>query len=329
VTLLKPWHLLLLVGVGALAAMYVVLLVRRRSYAARFANPSMIGLLAPRRSAWGRTAAVCVMLGALVVAVVGLARPARAERVSRKEATIMLAIDVSPSMEATDVTPSRLVAAQKAASEFVRQLPNDFRVGVVSFAGTARVAAAPTTDRAAVLDTLANLHTDRGTAAGDAILAALNAIGAANPATGSGTNGANGGTKVQGQPARIVLLSDGLASVGGAGTPIPQAIDAARQAGVPVSTISFGTPSGVIQFDGAPLAVPVDGALLSQIARDTGGTAFQAATASELRQVYQDVGRRITYTVHQRDLTMLFVGVALALALAGLTSSLVTTARIA
>jgi Ca-activated chloride channel family protein len=183
-----------------------------------------------------------------------------------------------------------------------------------------------------VLDTLANLHTDRGTAAGDAILAALNAIAADQPqgtGTGTSSNGSSTSTTVQGRPARIVLLSDGLASVGGAGAPVSQAVAAAQKAGVPVTTISFGTPSGVIQFDGAPLAVPVDGALLAQIAKDTGGTAFQAASGDELRQVYKDVGRRITYTVHERDLTMLFVGVAFALAIAGLTSSLVTTARIA
>src|SRR5437867_41697 len=121
VTLLKPWHLWLLVAVGALAALYVGLVLRRRSYAARYASPAMIGLVAPKRTVWRRNLAAGVMLAALAVAVVGLARPARAERVARKEATVMLAIDVSPSMEATDVSPSRLVAAQRAASDFVRQ----------------------------------------------------------------------------------------------------------------------------------------------------------------------------------------------------------------
>jgi Ca-activated chloride channel family protein len=209
-------------------------------------------------------------------------------------------------MEATDVTPSRLVAAQQAASDFVRQLPNEFKVGVVSFAGTARVLAAPTTDRAAVLDTLSTLKTDRGTAAGDGILAALNAIAADRPPADPAD--ANAKSAVTGIPTRIVLLSDGLTTVGGAGTPVDQAVAAAKDQGVPVTTISFGTPSGVIQFDGAPLPVPSDGSLLQQIATDTGGVAFQAATGDELRRVYADVGRRITYTVHQRDLTMLFVG---------------------
>src|SRR5207248_2271594 len=129
------------------------------------------------------------------------------------------------------------------ASDFVRQLPNDFRVGVVSFAGTAQVLAAPTTDRVAVLETLANLHTARGTAAGDGILAALNAIAADRPA--SDPAGGNTTTDVSGIPTRIVLLSDGLTTIGGAGTPIDRAVAAAKQQGVPVTTISFGTPSGV------------------------------------------------------------------------------------
>src|SRR4051812_26298805 len=328
VTLLKPWHLWLLVGVGALAVTYVVLLLRRRAYAARFASPAMIGLVAPQRSVWRRNIVVAVMLAALAVGVVGLARPAHAERVARKEATVMLVIDVSPSMEATDVTPSRLVAAQQAASDFVRQLPSDFKVGVVSFAGTARVLAAPTTDRASVLDTLTTLKTARGTAAGDGILAALNAIAADKPETDPAATG-NAKASVEGTPTRIVLLSDGLTTVGGAGTPVTQAVDAAKEQGVPVTTISFGTPSGTIEFDGAPLAVPADGALLSQIAQDTGGVAFQAATGDQLRKVYEDVGRRITYTQHQRDLTMLFIAAALVLALAAMASSLVVTARIA
>src|SRR5215218_2637380 len=99
------------------------------------------------------------MLAAMALAVVGLARPARAERVARKEATVMLAIDVSASMEATDVTPSRIVAAKAAAADFVRQLPAEFKVGVVTFSGTARVLSAPTEDRAVVTDILANLQT--------------------------------------------------------------------------------------------------------------------------------------------------------------------------
>jgi Ca-activated chloride channel family protein len=327
-TLLKPWHLWLLVGVGALAVLYIGLVIRRRAYATRFASPAMIPLVAPKRSVWRRNLSVGVLLGALAIAVVGLARPARAERTARKEATVMLAIDVSPSMEATDVTPSRLDAAKKAAADFVNQLPSDFKVGLVSFSGTARVLAAPTTDRNTVLETLATLKTDRGTAAGDGIMAALNAIAADKPPVDP-AQGSNAKQDVEGTPTRIVLLSDGLTTVGGAGTPIDQAVDAAKEQGVPVTTISFGTPSGVIQFDGAPLPVPADGALLEQIAQDTGGVAFQAATGAELRQVYEDVGRRITYTVQQRDLTMLFVGAALALALAGLASSLITTARIA
>jgi Ca-activated chloride channel family protein len=265
------------------------------------------------------------MLAALAVGVVGLARPARAQTTARKDATVMLAIDVSPSMEATDVAPSRLVAAQNAAADFVRQLPPDYRVGVVAFSGTASVLSAPTTDRIAVLNILAALETGRGTAAGDAILASLNAIAADAAATG----GAAGTTRVEGTPTRIVLLSDGLASVGQAGAPLSQAVDAAKQQGVPVTTISFGTPSGVIQFDGAPLPVPADGAVLAQIASDTGGTAFRAASGNELRRVYTDIGRRITFTVRKQDLTMLFVGLALALALAGVAASLAGTGRIA
>jgi Ca-activated chloride channel family protein len=318
-TLLAPTYLWLLGGVAAVVAVYVILRVRRRAYAARFATAETLPYLIPRRTGWRRHLSTGLMSIALVSLVVGLARPARAERVARKEATVMLVMDVSASMEAIDVSPSRLVAAKAAASDFVEKLPEDFEVGLVSFAGAAHLLSAPTKDRAVVLGTLESLQTDRGTAAGDGIIAALDAI-AAQAATQQAD-------KVEGVPARIVLLSDGLASVGTAGTPIAEAVAKATEQSVPITTISFGTANGTIMFDGGVLPVPADGALLSEIAKETGGTAFEATTADQLRSVYQDVGRRISYTTEQRDLALLFVAVGLVLVVLALGSSMVLTGR--
>jgi Ca-activated chloride channel family protein len=202
-------------------------------------------------------------------------------------------------MEATDVAPSRLKAAQNAAKEFVNLLPPRLNVGLVTFNGTAIVKVAPTQDREELLAAIDQLRLGERTAIGEAIYASLDAIKSAPKA--------DDGKRV---PARIVLMSDGETT---SGRPDAQAAAAAKKAKVPVSTIAFGTADGVIDLpnqDG-PIPVPVNPAALAKVANATNGTAFTAATGNELKRVYEDIGSSVGYTTELKDITGTFVGVSL------------------
>ena len=165
-TFLASERLWLLVVVVALAAAYVVLQRRRRHYAVRFTNLDLLASVAPKRPGWRRHASAALVGVALVGVVLGLARPARDERVPKEAATVVLVVDTSVSMEATDVAPDRLRAAQAAAHTFVDGLPDGLLVGLVAFDGSTRLLATPTAEHAAVEQALDQLATGPGTAAG-------------------------------------------------------------------------------------------------------------------------------------------------------------------
>ncbi len=312
---LAAGRLWLLLVVGALSGAYVLLQRRRRHHAVRFTNLDLLASLAPRRPGWRRHVPAAAMGLALVAMVLGLARPARDERVPKEAATVVLVVDTSASMDATDVSPSRLGAAIAAGQEFVDGLPDRLRVGLVSFDRSTRVLAPPTTDRAAVDRALARLSTGPGTAAGEAIYTALDLLAA---------NGATGGAEGE-QTAAIVLLSDGFTTVG---RPTESAaVDAAEQ-GVPVTTIAFGTPEGTVSVLGAEVPVPSDPDSMATVAETTGGTFFEAFSADDLSRVYDDIGSRIGFEVEQREISLVFVTLAMALLLAGLAAALVWQGRI-
>jgi Ca-activated chloride channel family protein len=210
---------------------------------------------------------------ALAALVVALARPQMWRDEPREQATIMLAIDVSGSMAADDVEPFRLHAAQEAALRFADSVPRQYRVGLVSFSGTANVLVPPTTDRLALKRAVEGLVPDGATAVGDAVSASLEAIQAVH-GSGDGTY----------EAARILLLSDG-ASTTGLLTSI--AAGRAAQAEVPVFTVSLGTPSGVLA-DGTP--VPPDPEELRMLAEETGGSAFRSRDAASVAEVYERLG---------------------------------------
>lgn len=302
---LEPLRLWLLVGVAALAVAYGVLQLRRRTYALRFTNVDLLRSVAPRRPGWRRHVPAAVYLLALAALVVGFARPTRDERVPRERATIMMAIDVSLSMEATDVPPSRLEAAQVAANRFLDLVPPKINVGLVTFNGTASLRVPPTTDRDAVRRVIDNLELGERTAIGEAIFASLDAI-AAVPPDEEGTP----------PPARVVLMSDGTTTDG---RPNEDGVAAAREAGVPVSTIAFGTDFGTIRVpeEPVPIPVPVDRPALQAIAEGTGGEFYAAATEGELTRVYEDIGSSVGYVTEEREIGTWFIGIALALLLAG------------
>lgn len=301
VDFLEPGRLWLLLGVVALGVAYVVTALRRKSYAVRFTNVALLDRVAPKRPGWRRHLPAAALLLALAGMVGAFAEPARLEKVPRERATIIVAIDTSLSMEATDVAPSRLEAAQTAAKQFIEQLPARLNVGLVTFNGIAQIPVAPTQNREELIAAIDQLRLGERTAIGEAIYASLDAVAAA-PATEDGAD----------VPARIVLMSDGSTTVG---RPDAQAAQAARDAGVPVSTISFGTPEGTIQIDGqaGPVSVAVDPGALESIANDSGGTAFSAATEAELSAVYDDIGSSIGFTTELRDITGRFVGGSLLL----------------
>jgi Ca-activated chloride channel family protein len=237
---------------------------------------------------------------------VAFARPTHDEKVPRERATVIVAIDVSLSMEATDVDPSRLQAVKVAAAAFVDQLPPKINVGLVSFAANSRIDVAPTTDRTKVKRAIDRLQVDEGTAIGEAIFNSLSAI--QQQASADDSTSAD-------VPARIVLMSDGKTTQGRANG---LAVVAAQQAKVPVSTIAFGTDHGeiVVPQEPFPVPVPVDKEALQEIADQTGGSFFAAASEEELQQVYADIGSSIGFDLEPREVSSWFVGIAL-LALIG------------
>lgn len=324
-----PDRLWLLVAAGALAVAYVVMQVRRRRDAAKFADPALLPLLVPGKAPWWRHAVAVVFAGGLVLATVAAAQPTVPATAERQQATVMLAIDTSDSMKATDVAPNRLAAAVAAAKSFIADLPSTFSVGVVSADATPEVVVAPSTDHAAVQVVLDRLATSPGTALGEAIFTALAALPAGStPATApnQGEESGSGTAETAKTPAaRIVLLSDGVSTTGRSDE---EAIAAAKAARIPVSTIAFGTANASVESAGQTVQVPVDASALEAIARGTDGKFFTAATADELRTVYADINAEVTVVAIDRGVAVWFAAAALILLLVASLTSMLRTGRV-
>jgi Ca-activated chloride channel homolog len=305
VRFLVEWRLFLLLGVGAMAGVWVAVALQRRTHVVRFTSVELLDVVAPRQPGWRRHVPAGLFLSALALLVVGFAKPVRATRVGEERATVVLAVDTSLSMQADDVDPNRLEVAEEAARAFVADLPAELNVGLVTFNGSTTVAVAPSTDREALDAALADLELGEGTAIGDAIFTALDAVAAAP-----------GGEDDQPAPARIVVMSDGETTVG---RPNEEAAAAAAEAEVPVDTIAFGTPEGVIEDElGGQTPVPVAPEPLAEIADTTSGRAFEAGSLDQLSSVYDDIGRVVGYEETIEDLSGWFVGSGIVLlALAG------------
>jgi Ca-activated chloride channel family protein len=293
------WWLLL--AVAALAAVYVLLQRRKPTYTARFTNLALLEAVAPKRPGWRRHLPAAVFALALVPLVGALAGPRHETKVARNRATIVLAIDTSLSMQATDAKPNRLAAAKKAADEFLSAVPGDVNVGLVSFNGTATIQVTPTTDRSTLRTKIDGLHLGESTAIGEAIFASLSALDTV-PAPRKG----------QKVPARIILLSDGSTTVGRSND---AAAAAAKKQGVPVDTIAFGQLGTTITLppDPTPIDVSVDRDALKKIADETGGHAYTATSASQIRDVYRGLAKAVGYDTVVKDLTPWFVGAGLVL----------------
>lgn len=322
-----PNRLWLLVAAGALAVAYVVMQVRRRRDAAKFADPSLLPLLVSGKTPWWRHAVAVVNACGLVLATVAAAQPTVPATAERQQATVMLAIDTSDSMKATDVAPSRLAAAVAAAKTFIADLPSTFSVGIVSADATPEVVVAPSTDHAAVQVVLDRLATSPGTALGEAIFTALASLPAGStpstaPNEGQGSSAAD---QAKAPAARIVLLSDGKSTTGRSDE---EAIAAAKAARVPVSTIAFGTDNASVESAGQTVQVPVDASALEAIAEGTDGKFFTAASAEELRSVYADINAEVTVVAIDRGVAVWFAAAALILLLVASVTSMLRTGRV-
>ena len=307
-TLLSPGKLWLLPAVVALGAAYVWLQRQRRRRAVRHPHVRLVALVSGRRAGWRRHHVAGALGFAIVALIIGLARPAHRVQVPREEAVVMLAIDVSGSMTATDIAPSRLEAAIAEAKRFSSSAPASYKIGLVAFDDSGHTLATPTTDRSTVLDALGRLQRGHGTAAGEGLFTALDDITAATQDT----------TAVSDRPyAAVILLADGANTIGRS---LADAAQAAADQRVPVFTIAYGTAGGTVEVEGKTTPVPSDPASMARVAATTGGTTFTATSGNELASVYDQIGTTIGHLTEQRELVVVCAVaalVALVLALGG------------
>ncbi|MDZ7675961.1 MAG: VWA domain-containing protein [Acidimicrobiales bacterium] len=296
---LSPGRLYALLGVIGVAFVYLLLSFQRSRYTVRFTNLPLLDTVAPKRPGWRRHIAAFAFLLGLGAMAVAWAQPADEVRVARERATVVLAIDTSLSMEASDVAPTRIEAAKDAALSFVDGLPEQINIGLVSFDGVAQVRVTPTTDRRPVRAAIENLELGPATAIGEAMFAGLDAIQNA-PLADADADG-------EPVPATMVVMTDGKTTVG---RPDADGTEAAVEADVPVSTIAFGTDRGTIVIDGEIQPVPVEQSALQTIAEDTGGQFFQAESLGELESVYEDIGSSVGFDTEEQEVTARFVGYA-------------------
>ena len=290
-----PWFFLFLIAVLGLAGLYVVTQLARRKRMLRFANTELLESVAPKRPPRWRHVPTILLVLALVLFTVAMAGPTHDVKIPRNRAVVMLVIDVSQSMRATDVSPNRLSAAQEAAKQFVDQMTPGINLGLIAYAGTATVLVSPTTNREATKRAVDKLQLADRTATGEGIFTALQAIATVGAVIGGGDAP---------PPARIVLLSDGKETVPSNPDNPKGAYTAARTAkdqGVPISTISFGTPYGYVEINGQRQPVPVDDEMLKKIAELSGGQAFNASSLVELKNVYASLQQQIGYETIRGD----------------------------
>ena len=315
----SPLWLLILLAVAAVALAYLLVQLRRRRFVARFTNTELLASVVPRRPGWRRHLTFALLLVALTVLSLGVAGPTASVRVPQEKATVMLAIDVSLSMQATDVLPSRLQAAQQAAEEFADLLPKRINLGLVKFGRSGNVLVPPTLDRE---------------------------VGQARhrrPAAGAVHRHRRGRVRLPGRPDHLQPDQHRTGREAGAGPDraAVRRLQHRRAQGVrgrrrrprrparPVSTIAFGTDSGTVEVQGTVQA----GARRTRSPcaawpRPTGGSFHTAASVEELKSVYKDIGSQIGYTTAQRDISWRFMLAGLLLAMAAGATSLLWSGRL-
>ena len=299
---MSPNRLLILVIIPLLILAYIFASLRKNRRGMRFTNTSMLDVVVPKQSQWRRHLAVALSLLSLITLTAAFARPKTQVDVPRERATVVVVIDASQSMQATDVKPTRLDAAKQAAIEFVNKLPEKYNVSVVSMAGSCSILVPPTTAHNTVLNAINSIQLQDSTAIGEGITTALRALQQA-PKDPQNPNSI--------APGAIVLLTDGSNTAGRAPQ---QAAAEAKAAKVPIYTIAYGTENGYVDLDGKREPVPVDHEEMKQIAAATNGEYFEAASADQLKKVYENIGSDIGYEKADREVTARFAGYGLALA---------------
>ena len=314
----QPWLLLSLLLVPLAVGLYVLAERRRMRYAVRFTNVDVLAGVVGQRI-WRRFIPLALFLLALTSLCVAMARPQHTTLVPKDRATVILVVDVSRSMESTDVKPSRIGAATAAVRLFLDKVPSRLQVGLIAFAGDPAVAAPPTTDHSLVrqaLDTIEWYPSFGGTAIGDALAEAVRlgqeAVGAGNGNLASVTTAPK---QLTHGLVSILFLSDGAQT---RGTLLPlEGADRAKAAGIPVYTVALGTPNGTLQFGGQgfpggfgfsrSVPVPPDPATLRAIANHTGGQFFEARNARTLRAAYSSLGSRLGRKPGKSEVTFAFL----------------------
>jgi Ca-activated chloride channel homolog len=317
------WYFLYLVVVLALVVGYVLAQYARRRRMLWFANLELLERIAPARrvNRWRHVPAVLLVI-ALVMLTVAMAAPTHDVRIPRDRAVVMLVIDVSESMAATDVAPSRLDAAKEAGKQFTDELTPGINLGLIAFGGTATLLVSPTTNRAAMKAAIDQLHLEERTATGEGLFTALQAIASIGAVMGGGDTPA---------PAHIVLESDGAENVPGdpdAPRGAYMAARAAKDQGVAISTISFGTPNGSVEINGQEVPVPVDDVTLQRITEISGGQAFHADSLDQLKSVYSTLQQQIGYETIRGDASGAWIRLGALVMAAAILASVLTNRRI-
>jgi Ca-activated chloride channel homolog len=303
------WALLL---VPLAAVGYAVLERRRVRETSQFVAPGLLPNVVDHVPGWRRHLPAAILLLAVATFLLGFARPHATISERSEQATVVLAIDTSHSMAATDVPPTRLAAAQASARRFLTGLPKSYRVAVVDFSTLAQLASAPTTDRAFVEAALGGLRIGQGTALGDGLATAV-AVARGTP------QGVKPPAGEKPPPSAILILSDGAQD--GGRVKLADAIKQARQAKIPVFTALIGTQAGVVQVPHVGgyverIQVPPDPAALRQVATQTNGRFFAAPTAADLAVVYKDLKSRLGTTRKNEEITVAFAAAGALLLLA-------------
>jgi Ca-activated chloride channel family protein len=312
------WYFIFLLVVLILVGLYIAAQLARQRRVLRFANMELLESVAPQRpNRWRHLPAVLLVVS-LVLFTIAMAGPTRDVRIPRNRAVVMLVIDVSQSMRATDIEPNRLAAAQVAAKQFADELTPGINLGLIAYAGTATVLVSPTTNRDATKQAIDKLQVADRTATGEGIFTALQAIATVGAVIGGGDTP---------PPARIVLFSDGKETVPSNPDNPKGAYTAARTAkdqGVPISTISFGTPYGYVEINDQRQPVPVDDETMKKVAQLSGGQSYSASNLSELKGVYSTLQQQIGYETIRGDASTGWLRLgSLVLALAALAALLI------
>jgi Ca-activated chloride channel family protein len=300
-----------------LAAVGYWLLQRRRSrYAIRYPNVEVLAAVGGGRRSWKQHVPAALLLASLAALAVAFARPTVDEQAPDERASVVLVVDISGSMRAQDVRPTRLAAAKQAMLSFLGNAPDTLRVGIVAFSNEAQVIASPTLDRSQLKQGISLLEPAFGTALGDALARSVELARTTTAVEGQATS-----APVKDEEGRalasILLLSDGFQTRGLLSP--GQGAEKARSAGIPVFTIALGTEGGTIVDRQQVIPVPPDRETLAAVAEYTGGEAFDAETAGALKDVYKGLGSRVGRRERPREVTSAFVaaGAALLLGAAG------------